>query len=275
MAGSKPANVATTVSTVADARRRFFRRGNATGEILTWLASQPRGRLLELPAGEGVTVQQIQALGFEVTPADLFPDYYKYPSPKCVKADMRKRLPFADCTFDYMLCQEGIEHIESPLSFTLECQRVLKPGGRLILTTPNVLHMTGRLAYLLVGQRTWHRGYINDVQTLLGRDGDDFNHGHAWHWRYTLLRYILKLSGFRVPMPRCTKYSVSSILLSIPMFPLLLLGNWWAIRNGLANEQRRELVPAARAELHEIRSHLLSRALLWGTRLVVIAEKPA
>ncbi len=265
----------TRITTAEEARHKFRRRGQATGDVLLYLETQPRGRLLELPAGEGVTTRAVLELGYDVVPADLFPHCYKNDSPPCVRADMSKPLPFDDASMDYILCQEGIEHIEAPLTFTRECARVLKPGGKLILTTPNVLHMTSRLAYFLVGHRTYRGGLINEYQTLLGRDGDDMYHGHAWHWRYPVLRYILRLSGFRVPPPRCAKYSWTSMLFAIPMYPLLWLAHTFAINRGLVKERRREIVPQAREACREIRSHVLSPAVLWGRRLILIAEREA
>ena len=263
------------VTTVKDAKSKFRRRSQATGDVLMYLSGETAkgGRLLELPAGDGLTTQELVALGYDVVPADLFPDSYQFSSPKCVKADMLKPLPFEDESFDYIVCQEGVEHIESPLSFTRECARVLRSGGKLILTTPNVLHLSARLAYFLVGHRTTRRGLINEHQTFFGHDGDDFYHGHAWHWRYFLLRYILRLSGFKVHPPLCGKCSWFSVLFSIPVYPLLWLAHRSAIRSGLAKERRREVVPRARETYKELRRHALSRAILWGKRLILVAEK--
>lgn len=45
----------------------------------------------------------------------------------------------ADLHFDMILCYETIEHVPSPGAFLSELHRVLKPGGILVLTTPNLL----------------------------------------------------------------------------------------------------------------------------------------
>ena len=45
-------------------------------------------------------------------------------------------LPFADNTFDSVLCTEVFEHVEQLEDVIIELYRVLKPGGRMIVTTP-------------------------------------------------------------------------------------------------------------------------------------------
>jgi ubiquinone/menaquinone biosynthesis C-methylase UbiE len=45
-------------------------------------------------------------------------------------------LPFADSEFDLVLCAETIEHVHDVQLLLSEARRVLRPGGRLALTTP-------------------------------------------------------------------------------------------------------------------------------------------
>ena len=48
-------------------------------------------------------------------------------------------VPYADATFDTVLCCELIEHLfEDPMHMMREINRILKPGGHLVLTTPNI-----------------------------------------------------------------------------------------------------------------------------------------
>lgn len=49
-----------------------------------------------------------------------------------------KRLPFADGSFSSVLCNQVLEHVFEPDEFLTEIHRVLKPGGRLLLTVPFV-----------------------------------------------------------------------------------------------------------------------------------------
>jgi SAM-dependent methyltransferase len=57
---------------------------------------------------------------------------------KRVLADANLALPFEDGRFDAMVTIEGIEHLENPSFFMRECARVVKPGGWIFLSTPNV-----------------------------------------------------------------------------------------------------------------------------------------
>lgn len=84
-------------------------------------------------------------------------------------------LPFADATFDVVVCKWVVEHLEDPTRAFAECARVLRPGGVLAILTPNALSVfTGisaalpfRLKQILKGRmfggheedtfRTWYR----------------------------------------------------------------------------------------------------------------------
>ena len=58
-------------------------------------------------------------------------------------------LPFGDASFDVVVCMEVIEHVTETRQFAAELHRVLKPGGRLILSTPNLVGLWNRLGMVL------------------------------------------------------------------------------------------------------------------------------
>jgi ubiquinone/menaquinone biosynthesis C-methylase UbiE len=60
-------------------------------------------------------------------------------------------LPFESSAFDLVTCTEVIEHLEHYRYTLREMYRVLKPGGALVLTTPNILNLKSRIRFLIFG----------------------------------------------------------------------------------------------------------------------------
>ncbi|HEY3728971.1 MAG TPA: class I SAM-dependent methyltransferase [Solirubrobacteraceae bacterium] len=58
-------------------------------------------------------------------------------------------LPFEEGSFDVAVCVEVLEHLFEPQRAMVEIGRVLRPGGRVILTVPNVAHWRSRVDGLL------------------------------------------------------------------------------------------------------------------------------
>ena len=61
----------------------------------------------------------------------------------------RELLPHAEASFDRIVATEILEHLAVPGLFLSECWRVLRPGGVLYLTTPNVVDLRGRAQAVL------------------------------------------------------------------------------------------------------------------------------
>ena len=57
-------------------------------------------------------------------------------------------LPFRDNSFGLVTCNMVIEHVQDPDRFVKEIARVLQPGGRAIIHTPNLLHWESLVAWL-------------------------------------------------------------------------------------------------------------------------------
>ncbi|MDX1393617.1 MAG: class I SAM-dependent methyltransferase [Gemmatimonadota bacterium] len=60
-----------------------------------------------------------------------------------------------DRKFDLVVSSELIEHLPSPRAFLGQTRRLLRPGGHLVVSTPNVSNWIGRLRFLLFGELRW------------------------------------------------------------------------------------------------------------------------
>lgn len=90
------------------------------------------GTALDVGCREGHQTLKLESMGFEVTSIDIEKSFHR-----CIIMDAEKELPLPDESFDLVWCSEVIEHLEDPAASIEELRRILKPGGRLIITTPN------------------------------------------------------------------------------------------------------------------------------------------
>uniref|UniRef100_E6Q525 Methyltransferase type 11 domain-containing protein n=1 Tax=mine drainage metagenome TaxID=410659 RepID=E6Q525_9ZZZZ len=63
--------------------------------------------------------------------------------------DVSSRLPFDDACFDVAIFGEVIEHLVDPDAALQEISRVLRPGGYLVLTTPNLACWFNRIVLVI------------------------------------------------------------------------------------------------------------------------------
>src|SRR5436190_14687343 len=168
--------------------------------VVSILSDQPRGSLLDVPAGEGALAGRLIDAGFEVRCCDLYPEIFRLDGVDIHQGNLDAELPFGDRSFDYVTCLEGLEHIENPQQAMREFARVLKPGGYLIVSVPNILNIEERLKWLLYGY-TSHFKPITRAQVDRLRAEYDNREEIAAHVNpigYSELRYILEKYGFQI-----------------------------------------------------------------------------
>jgi SAM-dependent methyltransferase len=244
------------------------------GQRVGLFAQMKPGVVLDVPSGGGLQSRALQALGYSVVSVDLFTAARPEGRERKVCADANLTLPFRDNIFDYVLSREGIEHLENQIGFVRECARVLRPGGSVVITTPNLMHLSARMSQLLTSQRNLRRGLANEVQTLRGASGTRFYHGHIFLIDYFRMRYILRVAGFDHLRVFTDAYSPTSVALAW-CAPLFYGASKFSLRAAARNAEAKRRTATPEPVAREILAHVFSPALLFGKRMIVIAEKSA
>jgi 2-polyprenyl-3-methyl-5-hydroxy-6-metoxy-1,4-benzoquinol methylase len=130
--------------------RRVLEIGCGRGGMATWLATGPNAPAEMIAADFSPTaVEKAAKFAVENGVSGI----------RWEVADIQKLEQFTDGEFDTVISCETIEHVPDPPLAVRQLARVLKPGGRLFLTTPNYFSTIGLYrVYCWVRGKTWDEG---------------------------------------------------------------------------------------------------------------------
>lgn len=118
-----------------------------------------------------------------------------------IRADLQSKFPFREEEFDVIFSGQVLEHLYNPDFFLDECFRVLKKGGKLILTTPNLAAWFNRIIFLF-----GYQPFFMETSTIDKTVGLSFTRkltkerqvaGHVRVFTLGALKDILKLHKFQ------------------------------------------------------------------------------
>lgn len=138
--------------------------------------------LLDIGCGVGYFLQFMKSRGYEnVRGLDVNSKSIRYLKSIGIDADVGfvEDQVCADYQFDAIVVDQVLEHVEDPNSILKKCHRILKPGGIIWLSTPNIQswHILWRL-------KQFHRHFTGS--------------GHINHFTPRTLKSVLEKNGFRV-----------------------------------------------------------------------------
>jgi 2-polyprenyl-3-methyl-5-hydroxy-6-metoxy-1,4-benzoquinol methylase len=213
--------------------------------------------LLDVPCGEGAFAERasqhqatVCAGDVEALPASNGAIHFQ-------EMDMDQHFPFEDDFFTDIVCIDGIEHIERQFDFIRECNRTLRPGGHLVISTPNLSAARSRWRYFWTGHHNKGKTPLDEMEIS------------PLHHRSLLsfpeLRYLLHANGFRIVTVTTNRIKAVAWVYAV-FWPLCYLATQGVYL-------REEKDARRRAVNRQILKQMLSRDVFFGETLIVKARK--
>ncbi|MBI3652549.1 MAG: class I SAM-dependent methyltransferase [Acidobacteria bacterium] len=112
----------------------------------------PAAKVLDLGAGTGAWAAKLFAQGYPVTCVERDVSGFAFPSATCINADLNDDFSaLLRQRFQAITAIEVIEHLENPRHFLRQCSALLDAEGLVLITTPNIECVAGRLQFLYSG----------------------------------------------------------------------------------------------------------------------------
>lgn len=166
-------------------------------KVFECLQGLKKGLVLDVPTGQGALSKELERVGFIVVSGDIERENILYRNNRSLQLDLNQPLPFKNSIFDYVVCVEGIEHLENPHGLIREFARIIKNDGHLIITTPNVMTIKSRWRFLFYSYLDYFR-YFGPVPSSERHQIKSYDHQHINPLFYGEIRFILRKNGFRI-----------------------------------------------------------------------------
>lgn len=150
--------------------------------------------------------------------SDIAKERFSAHEVRFVQMDARQALPIAQGSLDCIVSIEVIEHISQPYEFLDQCRRLLKPGGTLVFSTPNVGNLQSRVRCLFMGLPSLYEMPSADPANA-GRLC-----GHIMPLNWAFLSYGLRRSGFTSFSLHLDHRKKTSTVLFALLWPFLAWG---------------------------------------------------
>ena len=239
------------------------RRDVAKDEVLRSFLPDPPAQIFEASAGSALFSRELADNGYEVTISNYV--VQDVPGVDEHQVDLNDSIPLLESQFDVVLCREVIEHVESVPHTLREFSRILRPGGLLLLTFPNRLHIRSRWYHFLTG---FYRGMKSPINLDV-----PYGEAHINLIGYPEMDYFLRNTGFE-PEAVTASYYQGSDKLFLVLRPLIRLAtNYYLFHYKKDAEEHEKTKPENIAYNRKIRDILLSTPLFVGKDVIIAARK--
>jgi len=232
---------------------------------------------IDLPAGTGVTSYILKNIGCKVEAFDLFPEYFKAEGLVCKKANILEKLPVADSSADYFICQEGIEHFSDQLIVFKEINRSLKRGGTLLLTTPNFSNLKSKFGHLVFETEVFNKQMPpNEIDSIWLADSTskgEVYYGHIFMSGVQELRVLGRLSGFKLKETVFTNINKTSLWLLPFFYPIIFLSSVYTYFRSMKKRKDVDVTTKKSVYLEQFKLNISLKTLLDGTCFMVFEKE--
>ncbi len=197
--------------------------------------------VIDVPAGSGHSTQILKNIGARVEAYDLFSDFFNVDGLDCKEADLSKEIPVQNNYADYVLCQEGIEHMSDQLHTLRELNRILKKDGILLITTPSYSQLRSRFSYLFSESEYAYKimppNEIDSIWISNNNEKNNIYFGHIFFIGMQKLRVLARIAGFKIKKIHHLRVNHTSLLLLLLFYPFIFLINYFAYKRAMNRRQ--------------------------------------
>jgi SAM-dependent methyltransferase len=181
-------------------------------------------RILDFGCGQGAFSQRLIDKGMIVDACDINTEQIKAKVNDKISLDLNKDISPDSFSqrYDMLIAMEIIEHLHNPWKYLSDCKALLKDGGIILLSTPNISNFISRLRFFMRG-------------SLLAFEKTDLVHGHITPLSFVQLEnmfdfYKLEtlIKGYAGPVPLFHFFGFSTFSIFrntiLPLFYPLMSG---------------------------------------------------
>jgi SAM-dependent methyltransferase len=136
------------------------------GNFRRWMHAElhdlpPNSPVLEVGCGDASFTKELAKYSPDVTAIDISSaqiaeNNRRFAGIKFLQHDVAEQFPFANATFEVIWCSEVLEHLFDPAFALREMHRIMRPGGRLLVTVP----YHGRFKNVLIALFKWDEHFV-------------------------------------------------------------------------------------------------------------------
>ena len=213
--------------------------------------------IADIPCGNGAFVLRLKDYGYSNIYAMDIENNLTIHHNQFLTGDMTKRINLDSNSIDTLVCIDGIEHIDEQSFFVREAKRIIRTGGELILSTPNISSLRSRWRWLMTGHH-------NKCKSPLDENNPNPLH-HIGMVSFQELRYLLHTNGFHI-----THIKTNRIKFISWIYSLLLPFTYFFTSITYSKTGKKEGTTKINKE---IKKAMFSTPILFGESLIIRSIK--